>query len=88
MANAEDHDIHLKGRKAIEVTGVSNVESFDVNEFALVTSAGPLTIRGTNLHIKHLDLQEGVVAIEGTVHSLAYVSERQKKNRFAGRLFK
>ncbi|MBX5437518.1 MAG: sporulation protein YabP [Alicyclobacillaceae bacterium] len=85
MPGAEQHDIAIKGRKVIEVTGVSSVESFDVREFTLTTVAGPLQIRGTNLHMKHLDLQVGVVHIEGTVSSLEYLAERPGKKRIAAK---
>ncbi|MCL6599336.1 sporulation protein YabP [Alicyclobacillus macrosporangiidus] len=88
MASAEPHDISIKGRKWVQVTGVSSVESFDAHAFSLVTSAGPLTIQGTNLHMKHLDLDQGVVEIEGTVSNLTYVSEQAQKKRVVGRLFR
>ncbi len=88
MANLDGHDVHLRGRKQIEVTGVSSVESFDVTEFSLVTSGGPLSIKGTNLHMKHLDLDAGLVMIEGTVVSMDYVAEHQKNKKFTRRIFR
>ncbi|WP_188882497.1 sporulation protein YabP [Alicyclobacillus cellulosilyticus] len=88
MSGAEQHAITLRGRKTLEVTGVSSVESFDVSEFALVTQGGPLQVRGNNLHMKHLDLDAGIVVIEGNVASLEYVPERGKKKRIAHRLFR
>lgn len=88
MTTTEQHDISMKGRKFVEVTGVSSVESFDVTEFSLITSGGPLRIAGTNLHMKHLDLEQGVVVIEGTLSSLAYVTDVAKKKKFARKLFR
>jgi sporulation protein YabP len=88
MGSVEQHDITIKGRKFIEVTGVSSVESFDVTEFLLTTSGGPLQILGSNLHMKHLDLEAGVVLIEGTLASLAYVPEKGKKKLGVGKLFR
>lgn len=88
MSNLESHDVHLRGRKQIEVTGVSSVERFDVTEFSLITSGGPLSIKGTNLHMKHLDLESGIVMIEGTVISMDYVSDSQKNKKFAKRIFR
>lgn len=72
----------------MEVTGVSSVESFDVTQFSLVTSGGPLRIEGSNLHMKHLDLEQGVVVIEGTLSSLAYVTDAAKKKKFTRNLFR
>lgn len=88
VTNADQNDISIKGRKYIEVTGVSSVESFDVTEFSLITGGGPLRIEGTNLHMKHLDLEQGIVVIEGTLANLAYVSEAAKKKRITKRLFR
>jgi sporulation protein YabP len=88
LVNPDKHDITVKGRKTIEVTGVASVESFDVHEFSLITSAGPLRIEGTNLHMKHLDLQSGVVVIEGTLTNLSYAADGGKKPRLATRLFR
>jgi len=88
LANPEEHNISVKGRKVVEVTGVASLESFDVHEFSLVTSAGHLMIQGANLHMKHLDLQAGVVLIEGTLTSLGYVVDGAKKKRIVTRLFR
>jgi sporulation protein YabP len=64
------------------------VESFDTSAFSLITCAGPLTIQGSNLHMKHLDLQTGVVVIEGTVTSLSYTVPKDKKRKLSGALFR
>ncbi len=82
VISTEQHEVHLRGRKQIEVTGVSSVERFDVTEFSLVTSGGPLSIKGSNLHMKHLDLEAGVAHIEGTFVSIAYISEHKKDKKF------
>ncbi|MGV2787736.1 sporulation protein YabP, partial [Clostridium perfringens] len=47
---------------------------FDSEEFLLQTELGHLTIRGQNLHIKNLSLEEGLLSIEGQVHSLIYLN--------------
>lgn len=88
MSSTDDHDIRITGRKLVEVTGISSVESFDVNAFVLTTNAGPLQIHGSNLHMKHLDLQAGVVVIEGAVAALDYTSADGKKRRLVGRLLR
>lgn len=88
MSEEARHDIRITGRKLVEVTGIDSVESFDASAFVLTTQAGPLHIRGTSLHMKQLDLQSGVVVIEGVVSSLEYVSEQNKKRRLTGRLLR
>ena len=83
-------DIKLINRKLLELTGVTNVESFDSEEFLLDTELGFLTVTGQNLHIKHLSLDQGLVAIEGIVHSLAYLdgAAANKSKGLFGKLFK
>ncbi|MBD8500691.1 MULTISPECIES: sporulation protein YabP [Paenibacillus] len=83
-------EIKMMNRKVLEISGVSNVESFDSEEFLLETDSGFLTIKGHNLHIKNLSLEQGLVAIEGVVNSLTYLDANQtdKSKGFFGKLFK
>lgn len=75
-------DVRLHNRKLLEISGVNNVESFDSEEFLLQTELGHLTIRGVNLHIKNLNLEQGFVSIEGTVNSISYLNPgSQSKNK-------
>src|SRR5690606_8252080 len=86
------HDLVMSNRKALEVTGVISVESFDSEEFLLNTDCGFLGIRGQDLHIKSLDLEKGRVAIEGTIHEMSYLDDgsprADKVKGFFGRLFR
>ncbi|MDQ1910938.1 sporulation protein YabP [Paenibacillus sp. GD4] len=83
-------EIKMLNRKLLEVSGVLNVESFDSEEFLLETECGFLMIRGQNLHIKNLSLDQGLVAIEGYVNELAYLdtNSQGKPKGFLGKLFK
>ncbi|MBP1938449.1 sporulation protein YabP [Paenibacillus sediminis] len=88
--NTKRQDVHMQSRKLLEISGVINVESFDSEEFLLQTELGHLTIRGQNLHIKNLSLEQGLVAIEGLVNSLTYLEPgSQHKNKgLLGKMFK
>lgn len=83
-------EIKMLNRKLLEISGVIQVESFDSEEFLLETECGYLNITGHNLHIKNLNLEQGLVAIEGTVNSTAYLdgSGQDKAKGFFGKLFK
>lgn len=84
------HEIRMLNRKVMEISGVLNVDSFDSEEFLLETECGFLTIKGQNLHIKNLSLDQGLVALEGYVHQMAYVEAgaQDKSKSFLGKLFK
>lgn len=83
-------EIKMLNRKLLEISGVLNVESFDSEEFLLETECGFLTITGQNLHIKNLTLEQGLVAIEGTVNTMAYLdaANQNKTKSLLGKLFK
>ncbi|GIP41345.1 hypothetical protein J31TS4_46250 [Paenibacillus sp. J31TS4] len=83
-------EIRMLNRKLLEISGVLNVESFDSEEFLLETECGFLSIKGQNLHIKNLSLEQGLVAIEGYVDEMAYRdgSTQGKSKGLLGKLFK
>lgn len=86
----KEHNITVRGRKQVDITGVKQVESFDNEEFLLETEQGFLAIRGHNLHIKNLDVDQGIVSIEGKVYDLVYLDQQQneKAKGLFGKLFK
>ncbi|CAB3389261.1 sporulation protein YabP [Kyrpidia spormannii] len=69
---APRHHVNMANRQYVEVTGVLQVESFDSEQFVLQTPYGFLAIRGENLHIKTLNLEDGIVIIEGVVFEMGY----------------
>lgn len=86
-----NHNIILENREKLSVSGVEHVNSFN-NELILVeTVAGVLTIKGEELDVNKLNLEDGNVIIEGKIHSMTY-SERDsfgsKGSSFLGKLFK
>ncbi len=85
-----EHDIIMRGRKLLEITGVRQVESFDNEEFLLETSMGFLAIRGQNLQMKNLDVDKGIVSIKGKVYDLLYLDDNhgEKAKGFFGKLFR
>lgn len=81
------HEIRLNNREELYLTGVSHVESFDEKEVILETVMGILILKGEELSIKQLNLDEGNVSIDGTVKSLQYAEEglmRDMKNKSKG----
>ncbi len=85
-----DHDVMMRGRKQLEITGVKQVESFDNEEFLLETTMGFLAIRGQNLQMKNLDVDKGIVSIKGKVFELIYLDEQhgEKAKGFFSKLFR
>ena len=87
---APDHDIIMKGRKRIEITGVKHVESFDHEEFLLETVMGFLAIKGSQLKMQTLNVEQGVVVIEGKIFDISYLDDHDgaQSKGFLSKLFK
>jgi len=74
-----EHSLTLTNCQFLSLTGVTNVGSFDDNQIVLDTVQGPLFLRGENLHITQLNLEQGIVSIEGhKVFSLEYRPQHQR----------
>ncbi|AYV68806.1 MULTISPECIES: sporulation protein YabP [Niallia] len=88
--NTVDHDVIMRGRKLLDITGVKQVESFDNEEFILETVMGFLSIRGQNLQMKNLDVEKGIVSIKGKVFDLVYVDDQSgdKAKGFFSKIFR
>lgn len=85
-----EHDIIMRGRRLLDITGVKQVESFDNEEFLLETVMGFLSIKGQNLQMKNLDVDKGIVSIKGKVFELVYLDEQhgEKAKGFFSKLFR
>lgn len=82
------HNLILKERKALTISGVLDVDSFDESIVVAYTELGELTIRGQNLHINKIDLDSGDLELDGDICSLEYVEDRPIGKSFFSRLFK
>lgn len=84
------HKLTLDNRKEALLTGVKDVVSFDEKEILLQTSEGRLQIRGSQLHVKGLDLEKGEAVLAGHVDSLVYLSKDspRKEEPLFTRLFR
>ena len=87
---AGTHKLSLIGRKALSLTGVKEVISFDAKEVILETVQGVLLLRGDEMNVTRLLVEKGEVDLEGRIDSMVYTERGRNKNRsesFAKRLF-
>ena len=80
------HKMTLNERKALTVTGVTEVVSFDEASVVLRTSMGTLVVDGMELQLKTLSQDGGQVAVEGKVSAMVY-EETRSAGGFLQRLF-
>lgn len=70
------HKLTLNERKALTMTGVTEVISFDDSTVILRTALGTLMIHGKELQLKNLSLDGGQVTVDGSVSALIYEEPR------------
>lgn len=85
------HRLHMDDRGKLEMTGINDVISFDLNKVILESECGMLTIKGINLHVNRLSVEKGELDIDGKICALEYSevnSYAKKKENLIGKLFK
>ena len=88
-SEAVPHELLLRGRKNLSVSGVKEVISFDESSVMLDTVCGELEIDGDSLRVATLDTARGNVAVEGNISSVLYNDKQHNEGRRGvfGKLF-
>jgi len=66
------HQVIVKDRKLMEITGVKKLHSFDSEIFVIETTMGVLTVHGQDLEMKNLELDKGELSIMGYIINHEY----------------
>lgn len=74
-------NLNLESRKKLILSGINEVISFNEQEIMLKTTLGDLDIKGSNLKMNKLDVQNGDVVIVGTINSCTYLNNESKASR-------
>lgn len=82
-----DSQVTLNNRKVLNVTGVEKVYETNETKIQLKVAGSILMITGETLNITRLDVEAGVVQVEGTINELKYTNAGEKGNIFK-KLFK
>ena len=90
--NPSKHTIITEDRKFAEIRGVTDVVSFDEETVILETVCGSLAIEGSALHVRVLNIENGTVAMDGTINSFSYFSNEKsaepRKKGFFGKILR
>ena len=84
--NEMSHSLTLENRERLNLTGISDVDSFNEEEVLAICSCGELSIKGEMLHIEELNLETGTVCVSGKISSFSY-SEKFSSSSLLKRLF-
>lgn len=88
---SKNHSIILESREKLSVSGVEHVHNFNGEMVILDTVAGMMTIKGEELDIGKLNIDDGNVALGGKIDSITYSdreSLRVKSAGFFSKMFK
>ena len=82
-----DHVVTMRNRKRMDLTSVKSIDRFDQEEFLVRTSQGLLQINGEELRIVHLDVDKGLLTLEGTIRLIQYDEDDSGSRGFLHKLF-
>lgn len=86
MSDESLHTLYLENRKHLELTGVKDVASFNEESVDVTCTMGRVIVRGNDIQVETLDLENGIVKINGAVCAIVYDDSPSQKGIF-GRLF-
>ena len=78
-------DLWLIGREKLNIKGALKIEDFDQNTVCVETVLGSLVIRGEDLHIEELLLEEEKLSLSGNIRSVSFDEGKNgRKKRSSG----
>lgn len=83
-----EHRVEMDSRRTLNITGVTDIDSFDEQTVAVFTDVGELVVRGNSLHIGRIDVDSGELSLDGEIDSLEYTDNVIARGGFFGRLFR
>lgn len=82
----KNHSISIQNRETVEMTGIRDVSSFNEEEINASSDCGSVIIKGSHLLVETLDLDNGVLKVNGRISALIY-SEKTNKGGLLGKMF-
>ncbi len=82
------HNLILEERKKLSVSGVTDVDSFDEQTVIAYTVKGEITVRGWDLRVNRLNLEQGELTVEGEISSLTYTDVKPKSSGFFSKILR
>lgn len=89
MEDRKMHNLIMENRERISLTGVKDIHSFDDELVLVETELGILTIKGFDLKMNKLNLDNNELIVEGKIVALIYSEQDvSKKGGMFGKIFK
>ena len=78
VSSPRSHELSLRGREALSLSGVEDVLGFDETMITCRTTLGDLVVEGSSLRIADFSSEKGTLSILGTVSGLYYENKKDK----------
>lgn len=75
------HDVQIKSRKRVEMSGISDVNSFDETEIVIQTDNCGVSIEGECLKIERFNAETGDLIVNGEITGLFYYTKQAPKRK-------
>ena len=87
--NSSSQELKLVNRQTLSLSGVEKVFHFQEDRIKAKTNLGNLEIRGKDLFIEKLDLEQHELAVVGEIKSLIYLDQSTPESEgFLSKLFR
>ncbi len=73
--NTNKHQMMVRNRESLDITGVKKIESLNQDEFVLETVMGFMSILGNGLEMKNVNIDKGEMSIQGYVTCIEYFDD-------------
>ena len=78
VSSTKPHELTLRGREALSLSGVEDVLRFDEAAIVCRTTLGDLIIEGSSLRIFGFSAESGALSVGGTVNAFYYEEKRER----------
>ena len=75
------HDVFIKSRRRLEMSGIVDVSSFDEDEIIVQAESFGVSIEGENLKIEKFNSENGELVLNGSINGLFYYSKKPEKRK-------
>lgn len=80
--NYKRHSVSIDNRESMELSGIKDVPAFNEEEVLMSSDCGEVVVKGSGLKLEGLDLDSGIVKINGKITALIYNDKVQVKGFF------
>ena len=80
-----DQSVHMSGRSRIELTGITDVESFSDTSVIACSSLGNISIDGEELKVESFSAETGRLIVNGNLDGFCYYGREVRRRRLFSR---